>query len=252
MSHDTATPHRFRAAPAALLAIALAVGLAACQQDDGTAMTPAQADEALKLQHDYEAAVANRNFAGAAEIADKLRRKYPDSEQMKKVRLTLDDTIARAEATLDNARLAALWEYQAVAAGDGTQYTALIPSRTQMDEDGVPLAPPDARMVLRVHPEWGKSAYLLLAQSQFACGDPCTMQIAFDDAPAESFLGKQADSGNGPALFIEERERFYAAMRNAQVVKIMLPSSGGLKAPTLRFDVGGYDANRLGADFTGE
>jgi hypothetical protein len=230
----------------ALLALAIAL-LAACNAGpEPGAMSAAQADEALALRQQYDAALQAHDFEGATKIADRLRRKYPDSEEMKKVRESLDDTIKRADLAANANRLANLWEYQAVQAGAGTQYTALIPSRTELDENGLPAAPADARLVLRVHPEWGKSAYLLLAQSQFACGDPCTMRIAFDDAPAEDYVGKQADSGNGPALFIEERERFYAAMRNAQSMKI---SKAGNLAQTLKFDVGGYDATRLGTEF---
>ncbi|MGH8028416.1 MAG: hypothetical protein ACREO3_00630 [Arenimonas sp.] len=241
--------HRFQRVVRAVV-IALAIGLlAACAgEPEPGAMTPAQADEALALKQQYEAAVAAHDFNGAAKIADRLRKRYPDSEEMAKVRESLDDTIARAETEAGAKRLAALWEYQDNAAPGGIQYTALIPSHVEVDEDGVPAGPSDARLVLRVHPEWGKSAYLLLAQSQFACGDPCSIQIAFDDQPAEPYIGEQADSGNGPALFIEERERFYTAMQNAQVVRISLPKTGTFVS-TLRFDVGGYDASRLGTEF---
>lgn len=224
--------------------------LAACGsgEPEPGVMTPAQADEAHALRQQYDAALQAHDFDGATKIADRLRKKYPDSEEMKKVRESLDDTIARAEAAASLNRLANLWEYQAVQAAGGTQYTALIPSHVELDENGLPSGPSDAKLVLRVHPEWGKSAYLVLAQAQFACGDPCSMQIAFDDKPAAPFVGEQADTGTGPALFIEERERFYAAMQQAQAVKIILPKTGTF-APTLRFDVGGYDANRLGTDF---
>jgi len=241
----SAPPHLLRAAA---LALAFAL-LAACGgEPEPGAMTPAQADEASKLIREYDKRRLDHDFAGAAKVADRLRKKYPESKEMAKVRESLEDVMARAEAQGGLNRLAALWEYQANAAAGGTQYTALVPSYVEPDENGLPSGPSDARLVLRVHPEWGKSAYLLLAQSQFACGDPCSMQIAFDDKPAEAFVGEQADSGNGPALFIEERERFYAAMLDAQVVKITLPKTGTF-APTLRFDVGGYDANRLGTDF---
>ena len=241
----SAPPHLLRATA---LALAFAL-LAACagEPEPGT-MTPAQADEANTLIHEYDKRRFDHDFAGAAKVADRLRKKYPDSKEMAKVRESLEDVMARAEAQAGLNRLAALWEYQANAVTGGTQYTALIPSYVEPDENGMPSGPSDARLVLRVHPEWGKSAYLLLAQSQFQCGDPCTMQIAFDGFPAESYIGEQADSGNGPALFIEERERFYAAMLDAQVVKITLPKTGTF-APKLRFDVGGYDANRLGTDF---
>jgi soluble cytochrome b562 len=241
-SNETPT-HRIVA-----LALAFALLTACGGEPEPGALTPAQADEALSLKQQYDAARTAHDFEGATKIADRLRKKYPDSEEMKKVRESLDDTIKRADLAASANRLANLWEYQAVQAGGGTQYTALIPSHTETDENGLPAGPADARLVLRVHPEWGKSAYLLLGQRQFACGEPCTMQIAFDDQPAETFVGKQADSGNGPALFIEERERFYAAMQSAQVVKIILPKTG-TPVPTLKFDVGGYDANRLGTEF---
>jgi hypothetical protein len=244
MTTNEATPTHCLRAIALTIAIAL---LAACAgEPEPGAMTPEQAEEALALKHQYDAAVQAHDFEGAMKIADRLRRKYPDSEEMAKVRSSLDDTIKRADLAASANRLANLWEYQAVQAGGGTQYTALLPSHTETDENGLPAGPADARLVLRVHPEWGKSAYLLLAQSQFACGDPCTMRISFDGATSEDYAGKQADSGNGPALFIEEHERFYAAMRNAQEVKI---SKAGNLAQTLRFDVGGYDASRLGTEF---
>jgi hypothetical protein len=246
-TNDAAPPHFRQAIRALGLGLAIALLTACNGEPEPGAMTPEQANEARTLEHDYEARVAAHDFEGALKLADRLRKKYPDSAEMKQVRESLDDTIARAEAAASINRLAALWEYQKVQAGPGTQYTALIPSRTEPDENGVP-GPADARLVLRVHPEWGKSAYLLLAQSQFTCGDPCSMQIAFDDAPALPFAGKQADSGKGPALFIEERERFYAAMLNAQVVTITLPKTGSFVS-TLKFDVGGYDADRLGTEF---
>jgi hypothetical protein len=249
MIQTNATTPRRRLAGAVLLVLTLALSGCAGESDDPAALTSAQVEEARQMRQKYDAALAAGDYNGATQIADRLRKKYPGSEAMAKVRESLDDTIARAEAQVESQRLAALWQYQATPAGEGTQYTALIPSHVELDADGLPERPADARLVLRVHPEWGKSAYLLLAQSQFACGDPCTVQIAFDDAPPAPFVGEQADSGNGPALFIEERERFYLAMQAASVVKITLPKTGGVSAPTLRFDVSGYEPTRLGTQF---
>jgi hypothetical protein len=241
-----------RAARNALAALALAAALAAlpgCGNDDSAGgLTAAQSDEAQSLLHDYDQARRNRDWAGAAKIAETLRRKYPDSEPMAKVRQTLDEVVKNADAAADAGMLAALWTYQQVPAGAGTQYTAMISSHVEEDANGAPLGEPDARLVVRVHPDWGKSVYLLLAQKEFACGEPCTLQIAFDDAPAQEFAGKQADSGQGPALFIEDYTRFHSLMRTSQTVRIMLPKTGGF-APTLRFDVGGYDADKLGTFF---
>jgi hypothetical protein len=97
--------------------------------------------------------------------------------------------------------------------------------------------------VLRDHPAWGRSAYLLFAQSRFHCGSPCAMQISFDDGPATRFSGKQADSGKGPALFIEDEVAFQQKLSNAKLVTIRLPEgSGSLKS--LGFEVGGFRAER--------
>lgn len=247
MTNPAPTHLRRATLVACMLAVTL-LGACSTEPEPGT-LTAVQEEEARRLRQQYDAALTAHDFNGATKIADRLRKKYPDSEAMVKVRATLDDTIARADAQNESARLAAMWEYQAIPAAGGTQYTALLPSHVERDENGVPAGPSDAKLVLRAHPEWGRSVYLILAQQRFACGTPCTVQIAFDDLPAASFVGEQADSGNGPALFIEERERFYAAMRDADTVTITLPKTVDAATPKLRFDVGGYEASRLGTDF---
>src|SRR5690242_9812493 len=102
-----------RVLAAALCAATLALGACTPGGDEGDAgLTPQQADEALAMRHEYEAALMKKDYDGAAKIANRLRRKYPDSDAMAKVRETLDNTIARAEAQAEDNRLAALWEYQ--------------------------------------------------------------------------------------------------------------------------------------------
>jgi hypothetical protein len=69
------------------------------------------------------------------------------------------------------------------------------------------------------------------------------LQLAFDDAPLETWKGKQADSGHGPALFIEDEPRFMQALPAAKKLKVVLPkNSGSLNA--LSFEVGGFDPAR--------
>jgi len=130
-----------------------------------------------------------------------------------------------------------------VPAEGGTQRSAAIYSRTVAvdEEQAAPIA--DARLVLRDHPSWGRSAYLLLEQSKFACGSPCNLRIAFDDAAASEWSGKQADSGKGPALFINDEAKFIAALDAAKLVRITLPKGSGT-IPSLVFEVSGYDAKR--------
>jgi hypothetical protein len=93
--------------------------------------------------------------------------------------------------------------------------------------------------VLRRHPEWGESAYLVLQMSTLRCGPPCRLKIRFDDAPAREFAGEPADTGTGPALFIKDEPGFLKAMSEAERVRIELPRNGVL-VPTFEFEVGGY------------
>lgn len=151
--------------------------------------------------------------------------------------------IAEQQAAAEANRLRGLWTYQGVTLKEGVQHSASIYSRTVPVEEGEIAPVADAELVLRDHPSWGCSAYLLLAQSRFNCGKPCAMTIAFDDGEARRFSGKQADSGKGPALFIEDETGFIAALKQAKLVKITLPKGSGFVS-TLTFEIGGYDASQ--------
>ncbi len=151
--------------------------------------------------------------------------------------------VAAELAAAENNRLRGLWTYQGVTLKEGVQRSASIYSRTVPVEEGEIAPVPDAELVLRDHPSWGRSAYLLLAQSRFSCGKPCAMTIAFDGVEPKRFSGKQADSGKGPALFIEDETGFIAALKSAKTVRIVLPKGSGLVS-SLTFEVGGYDSSR--------
>jgi hypothetical protein len=148
--------------------------------------------------------------------------------------------IAAEQAAIETSRLRGLWTYQGVTLKEGVQHSAAIYSHTVLVEEGDIAPVADAELVLRDHPSWGRSAYLLLAQSRFKCGQPCAMSIAFDDVEARRFSGKQADSGKGPALFIENETAFIAALKQAKKLRIVLPKGSGIVS-TLNFEVGGYD-----------
>ncbi|TNJ35269.1 hypothetical protein [Arenimonas terrae] len=217
-----------------------ALALAACQPAEvDPAFDEAKGAELLKA---YEAARADADWEIAEARGDELRRRHGETEAAKTMRATLDQVRAEAEAMREMRRLAGLWEYQAIPAAGGTQHTAAIYSRVETspesEEDEV-AAIPDARLILRRHPEWGDSVYLVLTQKALECGPPCRLQIRFDEGQAQSYVGDPADTGTGPALFIEERERFLAAMRAAKRVRVQLPRSGHL-VPVFEFEVGGF------------
>ncbi|WP_146910382.1 hypothetical protein [Arenimonas daejeonensis] len=223
-----------------ILLLACLLALSACQ--------PAEIDPAFdetkgaELLASYEAARADGDWEIAEARGNELRQRHGETAAAKTMRETLDEVRAEAEKMREQRRLVGLWEYQSIPAGGGTQHTAAIYSRVETDpyaEEGTPVAIPDARLILRRHPDWGDSAYLVLTQQALQCGSPCVLEIRFDDGEPQDYTGDPADTGTGPALFIEERDRFLAAMREARQVRIKLPRSGHL-VPVFEFEVGGF------------
>ena len=230
-----------------LMVLAAALLLAACtgggEEGAGAALSPRDAAKAAAMLKDYESARAAGNPEAAEVAADRLREAFPDSGEAGRLDATLDTVRKDAESVRELRRLRGLWDYQANAVGSGTQRSASIFSRTVDLGEDQPAAIPDAQLVLRDHPDWGRSAYLLLAQSKFACGKPCTLQLAFDAQAPSEWRGKQADSGHGPALFIEDEARFIAALQKAKQLRVSLPKGSG-SIGTLVFEVGGFAPER--------
>lgn len=230
---------------AALLCLLLAAcsGQDAGEGEGEAELSAEDAARATALFKDYEAARSAGNPEAAEAAADRLRERYPGSDATLGLEVTLPEVRRQADALRETRRLQGLWDYQANAVEGGTQRSAAIPSKVAEVGEDQPVPMPDAQLVLRDHPAWGRSAYLLLAQSKFQCGKPCRVQIAFDDAAAEGYPGKQADSGKGPALFIEDEPRFVRALGGAKKVRIELPKGSGL-VPALVFEVGGFAPER--------
>ena len=217
--------------------LALLVALSACQ--------PAEVDPAFdeakgaELLAAYEAARADGDFEIAEARGDDLRQRHGDTEAAAAMRKSIEDVRAQAERMRENRRLLGLWDYQKIPAAGGIQNTAALYSRVEVDPGSEVEPQPDARLILRRHPAWGDSAYLVLAQQALQCGPPCVMQVRFDDGEPQRYSGDPADTGTGPALFIEDRDRFLAAMTDAVRVRIELPRSGHL-VPVFEFEVGGF------------
>jgi len=229
-----------------ILAVALCLALAACQSgDEGEGGVQLSAEDAAKadaLLHDYDSARTAGNPEAAESAADKLRDKYAGSGQAAKLEATLSEGRTAAEGMRDKRRLEKLWDYQDNAAGKGVQHTAGIFSKVPDTGEG-PAAVPDAQLILRDHPEWGRSVYLLLQQKNFNCGSPCKLQLSFNDGPLETWPGKQADSGKGPALFIEDEPRFMKALPTAKTLRVVLPKGSG-NITSLNFELSGFDPTR--------
>lgn len=217
----------------------LLFALVACQPEPvDPAEDEAAAAELLAL---YEQARADEEYALAEQHGNLLDDRHPRTSAAATMRETIEAVREQAEAMRERRRLIGLWDYQSVPVDGGTQHSAAIYSKVaDLGGDyGGPAPKPEARLVLRRHPAWGKSAYLVLEMSSLRCGPPCTLQIRFDDAPARGFAGEPADTGNGPALFIKDEAGFLEAMTNARRVRIELPRNGVL-VPRYEFEVGGF------------
>jgi hypothetical protein len=243
MSHSYARRSRLAGLCAVTLCVLSLVGCSNAEPEQAPVSAADQAGSAALLAS-YESARSAGNWEAAESSADQLRDKYPDSQAAAKLAPGLPQVRTQAAAARELRRLRDLWDYQAVPAGKGVQRSASLYSRTVPAEEGEVAPAPDAQLVLRDHPEWGRSAYLLLAQSRFDCGKPCVLKIRFDQLPAQAFAGKQADSGKGPALFVEDEKLFIAMLSQAQEVRIQLPKGSGAVG-SLVFEVGGYEPVRF-------
>jgi len=227
-------------------AVLLSGVLVACSgAEDPSELDAGERAEAASLQQQFEAARAAGSWEVAEAHADELRRRFPGSEASQGLDANLAQVREQAEAARETRRLRDLWTYQSTSVpGEARpQRTATIYSRTPPVGEGEPAITPDARLVLRDHPAWGRSAYLLLAQSRFECPSPCSVRIRFDAGQAQDYAARQADSGQGPALFIEDEKRFEAALAQARELKIQLPKGSG-SVSSLGFEVGGFSPPR--------
>ena len=230
-------------APALCLLLAACTGGGEGEGEGGESLDAAQRAKAQEMLQAYEAARTAGNPEVAEAAADKLREKYSDSEAARGLEPTLGDVRAAAEKLRETRRLQGLWDYQANAVEGGTQRSASVFSRTVEVGEDQPAPIPDGQLVLRDHPSWGRSAYLLLQQKKFDCGKPCKLRIAFDGGASSEWAGKQADSGKGPALFVEDEKAFIEQMEKAREVRMELPKGSG-NIPALVFEVGGYQPAR--------
>ena len=228
-----------------VLCLIWAMAVGACSQTpDAPAVDPAAAARAKQASAGKELALYEQMRTGgspdvAASVGDEILKKYAGTAAADQVQKTIGEVKERAAQQAETRRLARLWSYASGAQTGGTQYTAAIESKM------APAPGIRARLVLRQHPQWGQSVYLLLDKtSAFDCSKGCTtLAVAFDGAPAQRMKSLVPPTGE-PAVFIEDDKGFIARMQKAQTVSIDV-SIKGVGARTLLFEVGGYDATRL-------
>ena len=224
-------------ATALLLAAAVLAGTACTDRE-----AQRQAQAAARLQGEYDAAVTANNWELARVHGAALLAQYPDTPAATAIEPALAEITAKAEAVREQRRLAALGNYARVAAGKGEQRSAAIFSSDAVDTGGSAAA--TVQLVIRDHPEWKRSAYLVLQGGDFDCYGGCRIKLKFDDAAAKSASAWRPKTDEAIAMFIEDYRGLWKQMRQAQRLQVEFPvKSGGTRSAV--FEVGGLDASQM-------
>jgi hypothetical protein len=212
------------------------------RQAQAAAEAQAREQAAAQLQREYDAAVTSNNWELARVHGAALLAQYPGTPAAEAVEPGLAEVTAKADAAREQRRLSALWNYARVAAGQGEQRSAAIFSQAPVDTGGS--APATVQLVIRDHPEWKRSAYLVLQGGDFDCYGGCRIKLKFDDAAAKSASAWRPKTDEAIAMFIEDYRGLWKQMRKAQVLQVEFPvKAGGTR--TAVFEVGGLDGSQM-------
>lgn len=201
----------------------------------------AKADAEVKAAKElalYEQMRTGGSIELAANLGNEIVASYPNTAAAAQVQKTLDDVRTKSAHKMETQRLSRLWAYNSVPEAGGTQYSAAIAGKESLPGNA------RIRLVLRQHPKWGQSVYLLLDNATFDCSKGCaTLPVAFDGAPAQRMKATIPPTGE-PALFIDDDKGFIAKLEKSQKVAIDVTIKGaGPKTET--FEVGGYDSSKM-------
>lgn len=231
-----------------LVVLGLLLSLLACSGQSKTEQANRERYERFAAQQlsQYRATLAMGREDLALNFAEDLLNRFPGSAAAKEVEAEIGALRGKAQAQQDKQRLEGLWTYHAVPheSGEGTVYTAFLYSEGASGNSPAAEDEPRLRMVIRRHPEWGESVYLLSDAGAYACGEPCPMRIAFDEGEWIDASGTPADSGSAPALFIErDFSSLLGDFRSTRRFRVEIPLADGSRE--FGFEIDGLDAERL-------
>ena len=232
----------------ALLAIALVALLPACRGGDPQAAAQAAAAQAAAQEHaaedmarQFDDAVAAQNWHLAKGLGDVLLMDHPASAAAARIKPRLEEIRAKAEAEAQQRRLAALWSYGEEPVKGGTQLSAAIYSQEPVDTDGGGAHP--VRLIFRDHPDWGRSAYLVLEAGDFDCYGGCRLKVVAD-GKTHALPGSRPKTDEAIAMFIDDHKALWKLAKASKQLSIEFPTKG-VGRKTVDFEVGGLDPARL-------
>jgi hypothetical protein len=230
--------------------LAVALLLAACgPKDDPQAAAKAAAAESARVEQlaagkekEFEDAFARSDWKLARGYGDTLQMDYPNSAAAKRIQRKLDAVRGHLHAEEDARRLSALWAYQTQPAKGGTQISAAIYAKQEVDTGG---GKRPVRLIFRDHPEWGKSAYLVLEKGDFDCYAGCKVKVAIDDGKPKAMAASRPKTDEAIAMFITDQGALWRMAAQAKTgLSIEFPvKAGGTR--TAVFETGGVDKGKL-------
>ena len=223
--------------------------LPACKRADPQATAQAAAAQRAGKEQAAEAgakqfddAVAAQDWRMARNYGEILQVEHPTSAAAARIKPKLEEIKAKAEAEQQGQRLAALWSYgdEPVKQG-GRQLSAAIYSQEPVDTDGSEARP--VRLIFRDHPDWGRSAYLVLQAGDFDCYKGCKLKVTVD-GKVHTLPGSRPKTDEAIAMFIDDHKRLWKLAKSGKQLSIEFPTRTVGKR-TAEFEVGGLDAAKL-------
>lgn len=231
-----------------ILMMCCALALSACgdreaeQRAAVAAQVAAREEAAAVVAREYDNAVAARNWEMARVHGAALLSQYPDSQAAQEMKAGYGEVKARGEAAREERRLQGLWNYAQVADGGGIQRSAMIYSRDPVDLDGSAAKP--VQLVFRDHPEWKRSAYLVLQAGDFRCAGGCRVKVIADGGAAKSMDAWRPETDEAIAMFITNDKALWKLLRKTRQASIEFPVKGG-GTRTAVFETGGLDGSQM-------
>jgi hypothetical protein len=186
----------------------------------------------------YEQMRTSGSWDVALTLGNEVISKFPGTPAAAQVQQSIGEVRAKGEAIANQHRLSRLWNYSVTPEAGGTQYAATNASKDPLSRTA------KVRLVLRQHPKWGQSVYLLLDNAKFDCQKGCAaLPVSFDGAAAQRMTVTIPPTGE-PALFIDDNKGFIAKLEKAQKV-VISATIKDLGEKTMEFEVGGYDPSKL-------
>lgn len=198
----------------------------------------AQAAEKLKI---YEQLRAADKIDLAVDIGNDIAARFAGTPAAAEVAKTLPELQQRAKVAGEVRRLERLWTYQETPDGKGKQYHASIYAKGGPTTEG----PQRVALLIRHHPEWGQSTYLMRDEGGFLCARDCALTLRFDGGKPERWAATIPPTGE-PAIFIDKNEALVARLLKSRTLSIDTEWKDQGKK-TLEFEVAGLQAAKLPA-----